>query len=269
MALTTPGSVKDSYKDVVQLEQSGAGLPSHAGKQAALYDGAGNQILGRTAQPSWLDPDPNASGFADTIEFSTMADKTQGQLESDGWTFTNSSGTVSNGVFVQTSANGTRGEAYKSLSSTLTGDFDILICRGWLTESDFGSDPGGGVGFADTSGNTAIMGYAYLTEGTTNARAYTIGSYSTWGSVSFKVAKTLQSGYVILRFLRLSGTIYVSGSNIDTCCLFSDGVRTPTLKSGFAQSHSGADTANYNRLVVSGANANTKDIPIFWIRRFL
>ena len=73
MALTG-NTVQSTYLDLVQLEKSGAGLPSHAGKEAAVYDGSGAQILGRTAVRHWLDPDPDA--IAGTWEFSTTGDMT-------------------------------------------------------------------------------------------------------------------------------------------------------------------------------------------------
>ncbi len=52
MGALTGNTVQSTYLDLVQLGKSGAGLPSHAGKEAALYDGSGAQILGRTARLS-------------------------------------------------------------------------------------------------------------------------------------------------------------------------------------------------------------------------
>ena len=122
MALTG-NAVKDTYLDLVQLEQSGAGLPSHAGKEAALYDGSGAQIVGRTAVRHWLDPDPDA--ISGSWEFSTYGDANQATLEAAGWTFSGCSGVVSNGVLILT-ATGT-GRAVAETTVSLSGDFDYVF----------------------------------------------------------------------------------------------------------------------------------------------
>ena len=116
--------------DLVQLEKSGAGLPSHAGKEAALHDGAGNQILGRTAVRHWLDPDPVAavanagSPFAENFEFSTYGDATQAALETAGWTFSNCTASVTNGSLQIVSSGSNDVRAIRTVS--LSGDFDFV-----------------------------------------------------------------------------------------------------------------------------------------------
>lgn len=126
MGALTGNAIKDSYLDVVQLGQSGAGLPSHAGKEAALYDGAGNQILGRSAVRHWLDPHPDAASFAETWEFSTKGTMTQAALEAAGWTFENCTAAVSNGaLWLTVTANGALVRA--SIAVSLSGDFDIYM----------------------------------------------------------------------------------------------------------------------------------------------
>ena len=123
MALTG-NKVKDTYLDLVQLEQSGAGLPSHAGKEAALYDGSGAQIVGRSAVRNWLDPHPDASSFAETFEFSTTGDMNQTALETAGWTFSNCTAAVSGGTLWITASASTISQAY--LTVNFAGDFDVV-----------------------------------------------------------------------------------------------------------------------------------------------
>jgi len=126
MALTG-NTVQSTYLDLCQLEKGGAGLPSHAGKEAALYDGSGAQILGRTAVRNWLDPDPDA--IAGTWEFSTYGDATQGELETAGWTFTNFTAKVVNGLMVLTKTAAYDTLAKAELTVSLSGDFDYVV--GW------------------------------------------------------------------------------------------------------------------------------------------
>ena len=120
MGALTGNTVQSTYLDLVQLGKSGAGLPSHAGKEAAVYDGSGAQILGRTAVRNWLDPDPGA--IAGTWEFSTYGDATQAQLETAGWTFSNCTASVANGLLQLVSGGSANVRAETTVS--LAGDFD-------------------------------------------------------------------------------------------------------------------------------------------------
>ena len=143
------------YKDVVQLEKSGLGLPSHAGKEAAVYDGSGAQILGRTAVRHWLDPHPDAASFAETWEFSATGDMTQAALETAGWAFdVGTSGSVSGGVLKITN-NGAGLEGVR-LTCSFDGDFDVIaapldVMENTAAESSF-VRPMFGIGDADGTG---------------------------------------------------------------------------------------------------------------------
>lgn len=125
----TGQTVKDSYLDLVQLEQSGAGLPSSVGENARLYDGDGNPIVFRTARPHVYDVDSIAStysGGSGTFEWET--DKTKSQLESDGWVFVDTGVTdaqVVDGVLYIDTATSSIGNGYPlaMFPLALSGDF--------------------------------------------------------------------------------------------------------------------------------------------------
>ena len=183
MALTG-NTVQSTYLDLVQLEQSGAGLPSHAGKEAALYDGSGAQILGRSAVRHWLDPHPDAASFAETWEFSTTGDMTQGQLETAGWTFTNCTAEVAHGVLWVTASSAAIVKA--SIDVNFTGDFDFVITP--MQPSGYGVVPveanihawgGGGVG--DTTNNVAHYLYGAAENGRPRIEHFYSGAYTTLG----------------------------------------------------------------------------------------
>jgi hypothetical protein len=83
MALTG-NTVSSTYLDLIQVEQSGSGLPSHGGAPAALYDGGGNLVKG---QLRYLDPyDHDPETIADGT-FEWQEDMTQADLVTAGWTF--------------------------------------------------------------------------------------------------------------------------------------------------------------------------------------
>lgn len=118
--------IDESYKDVVQLEQSGAGLPSHGGAPARIFDGAGNQICGQTNCLNPFDHDPIT--IADGT-FEWLEDMTKAELESAGWTFpgTNAEAEVKNGNLIvyqinQDTTNGTL-VAYYTFDTAITGEF--------------------------------------------------------------------------------------------------------------------------------------------------
>ena len=216
MALTG-NTVQSTYLDLVQLEKSGAGLPSHAGKEAALYDGSGAQIVGRTAQRHWLDPHPDAASFDETWEFSTTGDMTQGQLESAGWTFKDCSGSVSNGIFWLSGVTGGAAAnwAHASLSVSLSGDFDLLISP--LLPIGYADNQGpienvqyGGVGVAIVSGNDAHHVYGRFVNGYGFNYRYTAGAWDVGGG-----SETNGISYAppsMIRISRVSGTVYLYGA---------------------------------------------------------
>ena len=130
MGALTGNTVQSTYLDLVQLGKSGAGLPAHAGKEAALHDGAGNQILGRTAVRHWLDPDPGA--IAGSWEFSTTGNMTQGELETAGWTFVGCTASVTGGQLICIA---TATAARASTVVSLAGDFIYILGNlhlGWV-----------------------------------------------------------------------------------------------------------------------------------------
>ena len=224
MALTG-NTVQSTYLDLVQLEKSGAGLPSHAGKEASLYDGSGAQILGRTAVRHRLDPDPDA--ISGSFEFSTMGNMTQGQLETAGWTFTNYTASVVNGVLAlkKTSAYNTYAKAERSVS--LSGDFDyFMYCAPIKLKqvSRTGNSVHGGLAVADSSGSfqgialggTASSSVARYSRASTyaNPASGTLASYSvTFPIRGIRVART--GGTVYLGYYSEWSTRNSEGATID------------------------------------------------------
>jgi len=249
MALTG-NTVQSTYLDLVQLEKSGAGLPSHAGKQAALYDGGGNQILGRTAQPSWLDPHPDAASFDETFEFSTYGDANQAALESDGWTFENCTGEVAGGVFWLTATSTSIPRAYRTVS--LTGNFDFTVSS--VYDYDYGglkpaSYVRGGLIIGDSVSDVA---YAVVlgSNGAVGRFEYFIGSkwsdYSGGTSGVGAYHDLANTG----RLYRTSGTVYVtSGPDWPYSVLQANEGGSPPVR-GWASDFNGADATTFNRLGV-------------------
>ena len=220
MAGLTGTNISDTYKDVVQLEQSGSGLPSHGGAPAALYDGDGNLVNAHLGVHAFgLDPDPISSAQSDTLEPMVERSMTQGELESAGWTFVSCSAEVSGGIlWVKPSAQ----NFYAYLTVSLDDDFVYHLCpftcyRGATTlpmsatTLPDGRSPG--LFVADTVGdvyhsmeivfiglyariNENINGtFSTLTKGTTGADSY--------GDVQ-------GGGLVSLTLQRFNGTVYLS-----------------------------------------------------------
>ena len=266
MALTG-NTVQSTYLDLVQLEKSGAGLPSHAGKEAAVYDGSGAQIIGRTAVRHWLDPHPDAASFADTWEFSTTGDMTQGQLETAGWTFSNCTGGISGGTLNLVGTGAAIPQAYRTLTTAMSGDFDISCLFVIDPEDDPGNSAGVWfIGVADTVNDKIAFTSLNLAAGRNQAR----GGYYTYSTMT---GTDLAAGYVysqmiILRVVRVSGTIFFGGSNPIVSSNFFNGARSISSSGGWFSSGSQADGNTYQRLVIGANNAASKAFSCFFIRRF-
>ena len=248
MALTG-NTVQSTYLDLVQLEKSGAGLPSHAGKEAAIYDGSGAQILGRTAVRHWLDPHPDAAAFAETWEFSTTGDMTQGQLESAGWTFANCTASVTGGLLVLVGAGG--GFPKASLAVSFDGDFDIAVCpivnQSYISNSSdlaifYG---GGGVG---TNGGDAHYAVASHAGNTNTIYTYVNGTFASLAGT--ESAKAYTSGpIIVIRASRISGTVRVTGGGLYQAQFVVDD--TEAAYHGFADNGAtDVDSQTFDRLFI-------------------
>ena len=208
--------ISATYQDWVHVNKAGAGLTDHAGAEAALYldDGAGgvDQILGRTAVRHWLDPHPDAAAFAETWEFSTKGTMTQGQLETAGWTFTNCTGVVSNGMLWITASSAAISHA--SIVVSLAGDFDLLVgVAPPYSFGDFTTTSGiiGGFGIADTANDVSHqVCMKNLTANSSRIVRYNDTFSTLSGGTSAEGAFNSAHGFVA-RINRISGTIDLSG----------------------------------------------------------
>jgi len=275
MALTG-NTVQSTYLDLVQLEKSGAGLPSHAGKEAALYDGSGAQIVGRTAQRHWLDPHPDAAAFAETWEFSTTGDMTQGQLETAGWTFTNCTGVVSNGIMWITKANAASLVFYASLDVSYAGDFDIVMTPCAYMGYDAGTfnRAVGGFGVADYRAGTADKAHYGLIKNNAAAAqivVYTDGAYTTMAGAT-ESDNLYGAGLHAVRIWRYSSAVEINGASFNITnapALIADD-SNPNFN-GWVTSSPASDASTYNKLFVTATAAVTTDVGTFGvanIRRF-
>lgn len=257
MALTG-NAVKDTYLDLVQLEQSGAGLPSHAGQGAALYDGAGNRILARTGQPHWLDPHPDAASSSDTFEFGSMLDKNQATLEGEGWTFQNCTGKVENGVLELTcTVATTQCRAYRTVS--LTGDFLFVaaVTMPFWKYNQCGSDTvlqyHGGFGFGDTVNDTIM--YAIMSNSNSQRynRNYTAGTWTGHGGGLGQqgLYPTEPSNMIY----RNSGTFYLTaGAGPNNVPVDHSTANLNPTSHGWSTPTSSADANTYDRMAVLFSN---------------
>jgi hypothetical protein len=269
MGALTGNAIKDTYLDVVQLGKSGAGLPSHAGKEAALYDGSGAQILGRTAVRHWLDPDPDAIS-ASSWEFSSLGDKTQVQLEALGWAFSNCTAVVSGGAMVITSAGSNNARAYLTVS--LNGDFDyVTTIFGYPTspaaQYDYTAGLMVGIPAPTDAGHNILI---------SNAGGEWIGGYyatdtfddSGWGAGGTANNTDLfDTG--ALRICRYSGTVYVVSCN-SYLRTWNVGVTCrATFDAGWTGG-SAASASTFTRLTyLFDATTNGQKFMIPFLRRFL
>jgi hypothetical protein len=214
MGALTGNTVQSTYLDLVQLGQSGAGLPAHGGKEAAIYDGSGAQILGRTAVRHWLDPHPDAASFDETWEFSTTGDMTQGQLETAGWTFTDCSAEVSNGILWITTGAGAYPWMKAYYSTSLTGDFDLVM---HLVNTEPGDTQvstasnffRGGLAVVDSSGDVTYQSCSKYTPDRSNCHIFLDGKWSD-GTGSSNVGYNFFRNADCIRIWRISGTLYLA-----------------------------------------------------------
>ena len=212
MALTA-NTVQSTYLDLVQLEKSGAGLPSHAGKEAALYDGSGAQILGRTAVRHWLDPDPDATA-ASSWEFSTYGDATQGELETAGWAFSGCTAVASNGMLILTKTAAYDTIATATLTVSLSGDFDYVAC---FSPPDYtgpipaGNTLYGSLWVADSSGKAHGMGVTYVGNPAWGLRGYRDSTYASLAGGSLYSLAVGAAKLDLIRVARYSGTVLLYG----------------------------------------------------------
>ena len=268
MALTG-NTVQSTYLDLVQLEKSGAGLPSHAGKEAALYDGSGAPIIGRTAVRHWLDPDPDA--ISGTWEFSTYGDKTQGQLEAAGWTFTECTASVTGGqlVIVKTGAYNTLAKA--ELTVSLTGDFAYVVGINSSTMNTIartGNNTGWGIYIADSSGSANGI-CAGPTAAVSSLRGYKASTYANLASGTvFSVG--INNEIKFLMVARVSGTVSFGGGG-SMAKLLNDAGK-PDTSYGW-RGTTQADASTFNKLIITGAEV-CKEFPggnrvYSFIRRYL
>jgi len=265
MGALTGNAVQSTYLDLVQLGKSGAGLPSHAGKEAAVYDGSGAQILGRTAVRHWLDPHPGAAAFAETWEFSTKGTMTQGQLEAAGWTFSDCTGSVSNGVLWVERSSSAYWKAY--LTTNFTGDFDVVA--GILWDREYSSSVGeayniGGMGVGDTSNNVTHFVAGYMVGGYGKRNSWINGAWTTLGGTNAQ--PSIYTAPEMVRVSRVSGTVYLcAGSRV--AMVGNDD--TTADRYGWSGVHTVADADTFDRLYFQkSAGTGVGKVGIYFIRRF-
>ena len=270
MALTG-NTVQSTYLDLVQLEKSGAGLPSHAGKEAAVYDGSGAQIISRTAVRHWLDPHPDAAAFAETWEFSTTGDMTQGQLETAGWTFTDCSAEVSGGILWLTNAASGTIWPRASLNCSFAGDFDVMVHRvnlRWGTADINSGLKLGGIGVGDSVNNVLHQCFCQYSSTRGYRISYTDGTLSTGGSSSTTGAFFLPPN--VARIQRISGALKLTAGMGDGFSSLADAVTTI----GWSSEGTVTDADTMDRLLVlnghtaAGENINSAVEGYYFIRRF-
>jgi len=269
MGALTGNTVQSTYLDLVQLGKSGAGLPSHAGKEAALYDGAGYQILGRTAQRHWLDPHPDAAAFSETWEFSTKGDMNQTALETAGWTFTGCTAAASNGILWLTASGVNLVKA--ELTVSFAGDFDLLMSG--MTPQGYDATPPvsqrfWGFGVADTANDKAHYVLATNSGGDRwNTYRIVNDTYSTLTGAGTQVHCYYRP---VLRVWRVSGVVYVSsGAETEGSILVAD--TTTPQNEGYDDAHTQADANTMTRIFLTPHNNTVASGSIFgcrFLRRF-
>jgi hypothetical protein len=273
MALTG-NTVASTYLDLVQLEQSGAGLPSHAGKEAALYDGSGAAILGRTAVRHWLDPDPDA--VAGTWEFSTYGDAAQAALETAGFTFSGCTAEVANGLLIITKTAAYNTVASATLSVSLSGDFDYvigfvapkvaqIIRSGYKTNyGAFVADSGGG---ANTAHGVTV---GYSTSNGTAGYQYRSLANSTYADFNGGSAATgALSNPSTVRLSRVSGNMYIGTMNQENGGLYDDAGAISFY--GMSHYRTYANAVTFDELVIvddAGGKVYPQKFGVAFIRKY-
>lgn len=229
-----------SYKDLVTLQKSGAGYPSGA-NEAALYDGAGKQIIPRTAVRHWLDPDPDA--IAGTWEFSTYGDANQAALETAGWTFENCTGAVTDGLLVLT-ASGASNPRRAYLTVSLSGDFFYTFTVFSPIGGPVNPYSYGGLMVGETGGNEGHhaslacipAGRVHLYYGTT---------WSNPASGGTSNAAAVNNWPAICTLARISGTLSSGAGAVNRC--FYDSAR-PTATAGWVENATTNTATTFTRL---------------------
>jgi len=264
MGALTGNAVQSTYLDLVQLGKSGAGLPSHAGKEAAVYDGSGEQILGRTAVRHWLDPDPSA--IAGTWEFSTYGNATQAALETAGWTFSNCTGTVANGMLKLVSTGSDNARA--TIVVSLNGDFDYVtkfMSVATTNRTNFDSTVNMKIGIPGDVGHLVSM----LCLNQIQAGQTVSTTYDAVPTAGTNIASAGQAFYsdVVVRICRFSGTVScVLGGLFGSSALGISG--TSASQQGWAGG-SAAEASAYTRLCIAfDAVTAGHSIYVPFIRRF-
>lgn len=271
--------VDESYKDVVQLEQSGAGLPSAVGENARLYDGDGNPIIFRTARPHTLDvcPVAAAKGLDGTFEWET--DMTKAQLETAGWTFNSNiqfAFTKNGLLYLYSTQNAaTPGTVYAeyTFGTALTGEFYLDMQWGGHATYVPGYPDGG-----DISNGPARYQHKSFMLVTTEDHAVGPGKNAT--TVSFRsdadwityrpttdvgydgvngtpippsgwTASNIEQDMPKICIARYNGSVYlgVGGSTASLTCR-GDGEYYPNAQSGWEASGNTADTRTYDKMVL-------------------
>ena len=271
--------ISATYQDWVHVNKAGAGLADHLGAEAALYldDGAGgvDQICGRTAVRHWLDPHPDAAAFAETFEFSTTGDMTQGALETAGWTFSNCTAVVANGTLILTmTANAV---ALASLDVSFAGDFDVCITpvstmQYFAASTAFPNYHIGGGGVADYRDGVAdVAHYGIVWTGSSNIPAYSrfsTGAYTTLGGS--EEADNVYTPYFV-RIYRYSGTLEIPGASASFPQWNMIADDSSPNGHGFTNNAAIADSSTFNKLFITqtnGAASSGSKIAIANIRRF-
>jgi hypothetical protein len=294
--------VDESFKDVVQLEQSGAGQPSGVGA-SRLYDGDGNIINARSARLNPYDVCPIAatanagSPFAETNEW--LTDMNQTALESDGWTFNNTvTAEVKNGVLYIHIGNafswGWTGAGISVLAwrtVSLSGDFCIDLLdplTQWddtqattanvLSPPTFAPTRYGvrsiGIGVADTVTTDTWYATGARKEGSTViSHKEVVGE--TYNGVGFDGSYTAtNSGYVNLlkqRVARYDGTLGLGqGSAYADLISSNDGEPMVRGQMGWDDSVTAAVASTFDKLVlITTYSAQNKYCAFGPIRRYL
>lgn len=224
MALTG-NKVKDTYLDLVQLEQTGAGLPSHAGAPASLYDGAGNRICNDSAQQNHMTGTVKDSWFTSETclftEDSVTADIAKFSFNSNWVMYSPYAGS---GVCLMNDHGSTsagRGSG-ATMTVNLTGDFCIDACMsmnmlGWGQSPGLSQWPKAHYYSMGLSVERSGTGHGMILNGINNGfytaktfTGYTPGNPSTGGSSGS--SQNVYGGFgadgVIFRISRDGATIY-------------------------------------------------------------
>ena len=284
MALTG-NKVKDTYLDLVQLEQSGAGLPSHAGENARLYDGDGNLIVARTNAHDRNDHYPQV--IADGT-FEWLTDMNQAELVTAGWVFpTGVVASAANGFlyleFTHAGVSWGQGDAgvlaYYDFDTPLsTGVFWVDVGVGTPhypldVDRKIARNNRAGVGLADTVTNDSWFGGIVQTSTSMQFKRYTtMGVYSTFASGTPDIDSL--DGYTALLGLTADGTnVKVGCGPRSWCSIYATTAESGGIgmsnTNGFIDVTAIADTSTFNRMIIYVDDSYDGYCTIGPIRRFV